>query len=96
MQRRAASAEKLLGVTFQSLGDRREASCFGLICKLLDGVCVQPLLDMCPQFQVEPEDCPSVAVGGVSINSASTRSCNVQVTNMVGKLRRGKTQDSDF
>ena len=43
VQRRA---EKLSGVTFQPLGDRREASCFGLICKLLDGVCVQPLLNM--------------------------------------------------
>ena len=48
--------------------------------KLLDGVCVQPLLDMCPQFQVEK--CSGVAVGGVSINSALTRSCNMQVTNL--------------
>ena len=90
MQRRA---EKLSGVTFQPLGDRRPrgASCFGLICKLLHGVCVQPLLNMCPQFQVE--DCSSVAVGGVSVNSASPRCCNVQViiTNLVGKLKRGKT-----
>ena len=48
-------ADKLCGVTFQPLGARREASCFGLICKLLDEVCVQPLLDitLCPQFQLE-------------------------------------------
>ena len=78
VQRRA---EKLCGVTFQPLGARREASCFGLICKLLDEVCVQPLLDMCPQFQLE----------GVSVNSAMTRSSNVQITDMIGKLRTGKS-----
>ena len=47
MQRRA---EKLCGVTFQPLGARREASCFRLICKLLDEVCVQPLLDILHTF----------------------------------------------
>ena len=78
VQRRA---EKLCGVTFQPLGARREASCFGLICKLLDEVCVQPLLDMCPQFQLE----------GASVNSAVTRSSNVQVTDMIGKLRTSKS-----
>ena len=78
VQRRA---ENLCGVTFQPLGARREASCFGLICKLLDEVCVQPLLDMCPQFQLE----------GVSVNSAMTRSSNVQVTDMIGKLRTSKS-----
>ena len=41
--------------------------------------CVRPLLDMCPQFQLE----------GVSDISATTRSSNVQVTDMVGKLRDG-------
>ena len=49
--------------------------------KLLDEVCVQPLLDMCPQFQLE----------GVSVNSAMTRSSNVQVTDMIGKLRTSKS-----
>ena len=80
VQRRA---DKLCGVTFQPepLGARREASCFGLICKLLDEVCVQPLLDMCPQFQLE----------GVSVNSTMTRSSNVQVTDMIGKLRTSKS-----
>ena len=78
VQRRA---EKLCGITFQPLGARREASCFGLICKLLDEVCVRPLLDMCPQFQLE----------GVSVNSAMTRRSNVQVTNMVGKLRTSES-----
>ena len=29
--------EKLSGIIFQPLGDRREASCFGLTCKLLNG-----------------------------------------------------------
>ena len=44
VQRRA---EKLCGITFQPLGARREAPCFGLMCKLLDEVCVgRPLLDM--------------------------------------------------
>ena len=84
MQKRA---EKLCGFTFQPLKARREASCFGLLCKMLDGVGVQPLLDMCPQFQLE--DCSSGVVGGIGINSSSTRSCNLQVTNMVGKLRDG-------
>ena len=74
-------AEKLCGFTFQPLKARREASCFGLLCKMLDGVGVQPLLDMCPQFQLE--DCSSGVVGGIGINSSSTRSCNLQVTNMV-------------
>ena len=73
--------KKLCGITFQPLGARREASCLGLICKLLDEVCVRPLLDMCPQFQLE----------GVSVNSAMTRRSNVQVTNMVGKLRTSES-----
>ena len=42
---------------------------------------MQPLLDMCPQFQLE----------GVSVNSAMTRSSNVQVTDMIGKLRTSKS-----
>ena len=63
------------------VGARREASCLGLICKSLDEVCVQSLLDMCPQFQLE----------GVSVNSAMTRSSNVQVTDMIGKLRTSKS-----
>ena len=68
-------------LAFQPLGARREAACFGLICKLLDEVCVRPLLDMCPQFQLE----------GVSVNSAMTRRSNVQVTNMIGKLRTSES-----
>ena len=80
VQRRA---EKLCGITFQPLGARREASCFGLICKLLDEVCVRPLLDMCPPFQLE----------AVSVNSAMTRRSNVQVTNMImiGKFRASES-----
>ena len=77
VQRRA---DKLCGVTFQPLGARR-ASCFGLICKSLDDVCVQPLLDMCPQFQLER----------ASANPAMTRSSNVQVTDMISKLRTSKS-----
>ena len=35
------AAEKLCGCTFQTLTDRREAAVFSLVCKLLDGECVE-------------------------------------------------------
>ena len=51
-----ARAEKLTGgALFQPLGQRRDAACFGLLCKILDGHCVQPLLDMCPGVGLDTE-----------------------------------------
>ena len=37
----------------QTLENRRHAACFGLLCKILDGNCVTPLLEMCPGFGLE-------------------------------------------
>ena len=29
------------------------AACFGLLCKMLDGNCVRPVLEMCPEFGID-------------------------------------------
>ena len=47
------AAEKLCGCTFQTLTDRREAAVFSLVCKLLDGECVEPLQKFAPEFEAD-------------------------------------------
>jgi hypothetical protein len=49
-------ATKLTGASFQSLSGRRDAACFGLLCKLLDQKCAEPLLDMCPGFGLDTSE----------------------------------------
>ena len=48
------AAEKMCGCSFQALADRREAAVFSLICKLLDGECVEPLQKFAPEFAAAP------------------------------------------
>jgi hypothetical protein len=82
-------AEKLTGgITFQPLGQRRDVACFGLLCKILDGQCVQPLLDMCPEFGL---DVAALKYHGYStrFQQAQGRSIGlVRVTNMRNTLRK--------
>ena len=82
-------AEKLTGFEFQPLASRREAACFGLLCKLLSGECVEPLQQMCPDFKLE-QNCGG-AESDELIGPNSTRSSRnkLQVTDMIGKLRSG-------
>jgi hypothetical protein len=47
------AAEKMCGMEFTPLGDRREAAAFGLICKLLAGGCVEQLQMQCPSLDME-------------------------------------------
>ena len=77
--------EKLSGVCSQPLAARRDAACFGLVCKILDGACVAPLLEMCPGFGLVH------AASNHGYNTSSNRalsSNSIQVTNMIGKARR--------
>ena len=41
-------AERLCGTTFSSLASRHKASSIGLLCKLLDSRCQEPLQGFCP------------------------------------------------
>ena len=43
-------AEKLCGTTFSSLSSRRNASSIGLLCKLQDLLCRDPLQSFCPDL----------------------------------------------
>ena len=47
-------AEKLCGGTAfaQSLANRRDAGAFGLICKMLSGQCVEPVMNLCEDFKL--------------------------------------------
>ena len=49
------AAEKLCGCSFQTLTDRREAAVFSLVCKLLDGECVEPSQKFAPEFKADYE-----------------------------------------
>ena len=46
-------AQRMCGIEFTALGDRREAAAFGLICKLLAGDCVEQLQMQCPVLDTE-------------------------------------------
>jgi hypothetical protein len=81
-------AEKLTGcISFQPLANRRDAACFGLLCKILDGNCVEPLLNMCPNFGLD--------VSALDLHGHNTRFKQAQegsiglvrVTNMRDTLR---------
>jgi hypothetical protein len=61
LDRIQSSAEKLCGIQFTPLTDRREAAGFGLICKLLDGMCIEQLQQMCPVLSVEIFDQTNIA-----------------------------------
>ena len=81
VQRRA---EKLSGVSFQSLDSRRQAACFGLLCKLLDGACTRPLQEVCEVIQLEKQQ------RFHQYNTSHTQATcgRMQVTNMENKLRK--------
>ena len=70
-------AEKLSGIKMQSLSARREAACFGLICKILDGECVQPVIDVFSDIKLV--DNPEARGRGAS---------KVHITNMKHTLRK--------
>ena len=70
-------AEKLSGIKMQSLSFRREAACFGLICKILDGECVQLVIDAF--FDLKLVDNPEARGRGAS---------KAHITNMKHTLRK--------
>jgi hypothetical protein len=61
LDRIQSSAERLCNTTFTPLSERREAAAFGLICKLLDGRCVEQLQELCPPLIVVQHDRSSVS-----------------------------------
>ena len=58
-----SSAERLCKTKFRPLSDRRDAAAFGLICKLLDGECVDQLQGLAPQLLEVPAQRVSQRVG---------------------------------
>jgi len=58
-----SSAERLCETKFRPLSDRRDAAAFGLICKLLDGECVDQLQGHAPQLLEVPAQRVSQRVG---------------------------------
>jgi hypothetical protein len=70
-------AERLSGIKMQSLPSRREAACFGLICKILDGECVQPMIDAFSDLKLV--DNPEARGRGAS---------KVHITNIKHTLRK--------
>jgi hypothetical protein len=53
LDRIQSNAERLCGIQFTPLSERRDAAAFGLICKLLDGGCVDQLQQLCPTLTRE-------------------------------------------
>jgi len=81
-------AERLSGgILFQPLAGRRDAACFGLLCKILDGQCVRALLDMCPGFELDTTAL-DLHDHNTRFQQAQERSIGlVRVTNMRDTLR---------
>ena len=78
-------AEVLSGSSFQLLEARRAAACFGLLCKILDQKCVQPMSDVFSDLGLEEHS--------VSHNYNTSRSNkfdvgSLRVTNMQNKFRK--------
>ena len=78
-------ATKLTGVPFQSLTGRRDAACFGLVCKILDQNCVKPLLEMCPDFGLDPL--------ALHIHGHDTR-CQLERNDTMGLVRLTNLRDT--
>ena len=78
------AAEKMCGCPFQALADRREAAVFSLICKLLDGECVEPLQKFAPEFAAAP------------VGEVKTRLQHKAASDTSAKLKPKQNQHRDF
>ena len=85
VQRRA---ERLCNKKFDALGLRREADCFGLLCKVLDGRCLEPVQDSFRSLKVEV-DCRSMLVhtDRIDIPVEHKQVNKIQITNINNTLR---------
>ena len=77
-------AECMSSMCFQSLESRRHAACFGLLCKLLDDECVEPLLNVCQVLKLEETQ----RTHRYNTSCSSAMHGRVQVTNMENKMRK--------